>query len=300
MAMNPRLMRRGTPPDFTLPKPNPNPDRMTDALWWYVCMCEALEPTLSENGGTYANKPGYHNAGENLPDHGLGDPDTDHSIRRAPDRRGPWWRTKSSGHDWTFLDAQRGDYRTINKYTKLIIDSMRSLTDTRLDNVYAYVLGQVDSDRVVEGYNEYRDENETSGDLTHLWHIHKSFRRDIIGNHWAMWKALTVIMGWSYEDWLKSTKTPEPEKEPDVAFADELVKITAQTAEELFSAPTKEGDEKKAATLLMLAGIWARRAERQAAAARAEVAELRATLEGYETHFQEIKAALSRIEESGS
>lgn len=205
MVMNPRTHPRGAAPDFELPRPNPNPDRMTDALWWLVCMRELLEPKLSENGGTYANKPGYHNIGNNLPS-------TDHSIRRAPDRRGPWWRTKSSAHDWTFVDAQRGDYKTIIKYTKRLINSMRSLTDLRPDDVYAYTLGQVDGDTVVEGYNEYTNDAETSADKTHLWHRHDSFRRDIIGDFWAMWKALTIDMGWTYAEWLESTAPPAPER----------------------------------------------------------------------------------------
>lgn len=213
MVMNPRTHPRGKAPDFTLPKPNPNPGRMTDALWWLVCMREALEPSLSENGGTFANKPGYHNAGENLPDHGLGNAKTDHSIRRSPDRSGPWWLDKCSAHDWTFRDAQRGDYTTITKYTKRLINAMRSETDLRPDDVYAYTLGQIDNDRVVEGYNEYRDEAETSGDETHNWHRHDSFRRNIIGQFLAMWKALTIDMGWTYAEWQKSVAPPEKEED---------------------------------------------------------------------------------------
>lgn len=223
MVMNPRTHPRGAAPDFTLPKVNPNPSRMTDALWWLVCMREALEPSLSENGGTYADKPGYHNIGNNLPDHGQGDSRTDHSIRRAPDREGPWWRTKTSAHDWTFRDAQNGDYKTITKYTKRLINAMRSDTDLRPDDVYAYTLGQVDNDRVVEGYNEYTNDDETSGDLSHNWHRHDSFRRNVVGNFWAMWKALTIDMGWTYDEWLRSTR-PVPVKEWDEMATKEEVK----------------------------------------------------------------------------
>lgn len=208
MVMNPRTHPRGQRPDFALPKPNPNPARMTNALWWLVCMREALEPTVSENGGTYANKPGYHNAGENVEDHGLGNSQTDHSIRRAPDRQGPWWKEKSSAHDWTFLDAQSGNYGTISKYTSRLVNSMKSLTDTRPDDVYAYTIGQIDGDRTVEGWNEYKDEPET-GDESHLWHRHDSFKRNIIGDFWAMWKALTIDMGWTYDEWHRSTLSEE-------------------------------------------------------------------------------------------
>jgi hypothetical protein len=218
MVMNPRTHPRGAPPDFELPQPNPNPKRMTDALWWLVCMRMRLEP-LSENGGTYANKAAYHNAGENLPDHGLGDPRTDASIRRAPDREGPWWRTKTSAHDWTFDRAHTGNYTEINKYMRRRIDAMRSLTDLRPDDVYAYTIGQLDGDVAVEGWNEYRDDWE-SGDKSHLWHIHDSFRRNVIGNFWAMWKALTIDMGWTYGEWLASTKSPEKEIDMAIEWSD--------------------------------------------------------------------------------
>lgn len=204
MVMNPRTHKRGAPPDFTLPKPNPNPSRMTDALWWLVCMREALEPALSDNGGTYANKPGYHNIGNNLPDFGLGNIKTDHSIRRGPDRSGPWWETKTSAHDWTFRDAQAGNYATITKYTKRLISAMKDPDDPRPDNVFAYTLGQVDNDRVVEGYNEYTDDAETSGDTSHNWHRHDSLRRNIIGHFSAMWQALTIDMGWTVAEWRES------------------------------------------------------------------------------------------------
>lgn len=207
--MNPLTHKRGAPPDFALPRPNPNPGRMTDALWWLVCMREALEPTNSENGGTFANKPGFHNAGENLPGHGAGGQgkaSTDHSIRDSFNRTGPWWLTKTSAHDWTFWDAQRGDFKTIKKYTNRLIKSMKDPNDLRPDDVYAYTLGQGDDDSGVEGYNERDNEDESSSDKTHNWHRHDSFRRNIIGNFWAMWKALTIDMGWTYAEWLKSTE----------------------------------------------------------------------------------------------
>jgi hypothetical protein len=208
VTMNPRTHPRGSPPDFALPKPNPNPQRMTDALWWLVCMREALEPADTENGGTYANKPGYHNIGSNLPDYGLGNSKTDHSIRRVPDRNGPWWKTKTSAHDWTFKSAQKGNYANIQKYTKRLIAAMQSPTDLRPDDVFAYTLGQTDGDPIVEGYNEYTDSADTSADKTHLWHRHDSFRRNIIGDFPSMWKALTIDMGWTYAEWLKSITPP--------------------------------------------------------------------------------------------
>lgn len=211
MVMDPRTHPRGTPPDFTLPRPNPNPSRMTDPLWWLVCMRLALEPK-SRNGGTFADKPGSHNVGENLPDHGQGATATDHSIRDAFNRTGPWWRTKTAAHDWTFVDAQAGDYTTITKYTRRLLTAMRSDDDVRPDDVYFYTLGQADDDLVIEGYNERDNEDETSSDDTHLWHRHDSFRRNIVGSWWHMWQALTIDMGWTYAEWQRST-APVPEEE---------------------------------------------------------------------------------------
>lgn len=247
-VLNPRTHPRGAPPSFTLPKPNPNPGRMTDALWWLVCMREALEPSDTENGGTYANKPGYHNAGENLPDHGLGSPKTDHSIRRAPDRTGPWWKWKSSAHDWTFISAQRGNYANITKYTKRLINAMRDPKDLRPDDVFAYTLGQTDGDTVVEGYNEYTNDSETSADKTHLWHRHDSFRRNIIGDFWAMWKALTIDMGWTYAEWLKSvTPTAKPPQEE--------LPVDSKTFNTLFLGALKDPAIRKEVGLAMLEAV---------------------------------------------
>jgi hypothetical protein len=206
-AMNPRTWPRGKRPDFTLPKPNPNPDRMTDALWWLVCMREALEPELSDNGGTYANKAGSHNIGNNLPDYGEGNLRTDHSIRHEWNRAGPWWKTKTAAHDWTFRDAQRGDYRTINKYTRRRIAAMSDPNDLRSDQVVFYTLGNVDGDVKTEGYNELKNGAESSGDDSHAWHIHDSFFRRIVGDFWSMWKSLTIDMGWTYAEWQRSVET---------------------------------------------------------------------------------------------
>jgi len=189
---------------------NPNPARITDALWWLRCMRLRLEP-LSSDGGILAIKPGYHSYGSRLPGQqagGLGKRTTDHSIRRAPDRAGPWWRDYAAAHDWTFTRAHRGDYTEINLYTGRLVRAMRSLTDLRPDDVYAYTIGQIDNDRTVEGWNEYTDDDE-SGDSSHLWHRHDSFRRNIVGNFWAMWKALTIDMGWTYAEWLESTTSRE-------------------------------------------------------------------------------------------
>lgn len=222
--MNPRTHPVGARPDFGLPRPNPNPSRMTDALWWLVCMREALEPGLSENGGTFADKAGSHNIGANLPDHGEGNIRTDHSIRHAWNRSGPWWKTKCAAHDWTFLDAQRGDYRTINRYTRRLINAMKDPADTRPDKVVFYTLGNIDGGVTTEGWNELKNGPEYSGDNTHAWHRHDSFFRNVVGDFWAMWAVLTIDMGWTYQQWQQSLEEDDMTKEQFFSWMTEWVK----------------------------------------------------------------------------
>lgn len=228
MAMNPRTHPRGAPPDFSMDGLPPVPKHTTPALWWLVQMRLRLEP-LSENGGTFANKRQYHNTGQNLLDHkdskGKHIWANDPSIRRTPDRSGPWWKDFCAAHDWTFDRAHTGNYTEIKKYSNRLRNAMRDPKDLRPDDVYAYFIGQIDDDRVVEGYNEYEDDDET-GDTTHLWHRHDSFRRNIIGLFSAMWKALTIDMGWTYAEWQRSV-TP-PKKEWDEMASEAEVRAAAK------------------------------------------------------------------------
>ncbi len=213
MAMNPRTHPRGAPPDFSMTGLPPKPSHTTDALWWLVQMRLRLEPR-SKNGGTFANKAGSHNTGNNLLTHensqGVRIWKNDHSIRHEWNHTGAWWRDFSAAHDWTFDGAHTGDYTEINLYTHRMLRAMRDPKDLRPDQVMFYCIGQEDSDSTVEGWHELRDEVIT-GDSSHLWHRHDSLFRNIVGNFWAMWQILTIDMGWSYQDWLKSTTAPPKE-----------------------------------------------------------------------------------------
>jgi hypothetical protein len=251
--MNPRTHPRGAPPDFELPSRNPSPSVLTDAMWWLVSMRLRLEPR-SRDGGTYADKPGSHNIGRALPDYGQGDYRTDHSIRDRFNRTGPWWRSKTAAHDWTFRDAQRGDFATIIRYTNRLIRAMRDPDDPRPDDTYFYTLGQTDNDRVVEGYNERDNAAESSSDLTHLWHRHDSFRRNIIGSYPHMWKALTIDMGWTVAEWRRSLEDDVTASEN---WNDAVIEVTASTAKRLSTPtrPVREGEKRSAASLLQYSVI---------------------------------------------
>ena len=203
-----------TKPDFTLPTPN-TAAATTDQVWWLSRHMLAAEPT-TRNGGTYANKPGFHNKGSQVRDSGVGNRATDYSIRDAINRQGAVWRTHSSAWDWTFTTAQGGDYALIDRYTSRLVRSAQDDKDPRLDLVLFEFYGQADSDTHVEGYDEYH-ERDVSSDSSHLWHIHMSFRRSAVNNWWGMWALYTVLTGQSVGAWkvsLPDSAPPPPAPKP--------------------------------------------------------------------------------------
>lgn len=196
-----------TKPNFGLSKPNPNPAKIPDTLWWLWLHLHALEPK-SKLGGIYADKSGYHNTGQENKRRWP----NNYSIRDKVDQSGPGW-TKASAIDWTFPDAQAGRFATIDKYTSRLLKSAQDPADPRLDMVLVEFYGQADNDRAVEGWDE-RDEHAASSDDSHLWHLHKSFTRSKVGDSWGMWALLTVLMGWSVARWKESLPgtAPRPAK----------------------------------------------------------------------------------------
>ena len=194
-------------PDFTLHSRPPN-EYITDAEWWLWQAFHVFEPK-AKLGGIYADKSGFHNTGNANMKKWPGN----YSVRDAINSRGPWWKTKASAIDFTFPDAQAGNYSTIDKYTSRLMASARNAADPRLDKILFEFYGQDDNDKQVEGYNEYREEFVTS-DPSHLWHLHISFRRESCGDFWAMWALLTVLMGWSVAAWQATLPKPVPIPEP--------------------------------------------------------------------------------------
>lgn len=190
-------------PDFKLDKKNPNPDEVPDAIWWFMLRLEELEPS-SQNGGILAYKPSFHAPGnwikKHYPNH--------YSIRDKINQSGVGM-DKGSAWDWTFPDAQRGDYKTIAKYCKRLWNSAHDKNDPRLDLWLFEFFGQIDSDKQVEGYNEYREE-AVSSDGSHLWHAHGSVRRSLANSFWGAWACLTVLMGWSIQKWRESLPAGDP------------------------------------------------------------------------------------------
>jgi hypothetical protein len=121
---------------------NPNPKRISAELWKFWEWFDAYEPQV-EYGGTFADKPGYHNAPENLPR-------TDYSLAHANDKAGP--HDKCAAIDLTFKDAKKGDFKTIKKYAKRLLKSGKDTHDER-GNYLREFFGQADADRGVEGWD---------------------------------------------------------------------------------------------------------------------------------------------------
>jgi hypothetical protein len=193
-----------THPDFTFTRPATLAKEITDAEWWLWLRLRELEPT-SQLGGILAWKSGFHSTGDyNQKKH-----PGNYSVRDAPNRTGPWWLWYASALDWTFPEAHGGDYGRISRYTRRLLASARDPGDPRLDLILYEFFGQADNDRVVEGFNEYREQDATS-DPSHLFHLHFSFLRKACGDFWAMWALLTVLMGWSVAQWRASLPGATP------------------------------------------------------------------------------------------
>jgi peptidoglycan hydrolase-like protein with peptidoglycan-binding domain len=187
--------------------PNPNPGRITDAQWRLWLALKELEPG-SQLGGLYAFKRGYHSSRTDNQRNWPGD----YSIRGAEDQGGP--ADKCAAFDWTFPNAQRGDYTTIAKYTKRLLASGKDKDDPRLDG-WREFYGQADSDRHVEGW-DCRFLTDITSDSSHLWHIHGSEDRNLVESWENKLKLLSVLKGESVTQWRATTGTATPAPVPPV------------------------------------------------------------------------------------
>jgi hypothetical protein len=201
-------------PVFDVDVPKPANANILFSIWWLWRMLDTLHPP-GLLGGIYANKSGFHNRGNANIDHGVGKSTTNYSIRDAINRSGPGWNA-ASALDWTFPNAQSGNYSSIKVFTLRLWNAAHNAADPRLDMGLFEFFGQMDDDRTVEGYNEYKEANETS-DSSHLWHLHLSFIRSKVGDMWAMWAIYTVLAGWSVAKWKASLpEAPKPPVTPPV------------------------------------------------------------------------------------
>ncbi len=172
---------------------NPNPSLITPALWHFAQSCLAMQPGTEFGGIVATNQGGYHNTRNNLINQGR---TNDYSIRYGPDKLGPG--DKCAAFDWTFPDAQRGDYGTIIRYGERV----RAAYQSRDPRPYGFreVLIQADWDNDAEGYDFYLGTTRTP-DSSHLWHGHFSVLRQFLNDMNAMNGMLSILAGESLSTW---------------------------------------------------------------------------------------------------
>lgn len=193
-------------PDFKLTSPNTN-SLQPDTLWWLWLQMKRIHPKV-RLGGIYANKKGFHNTGNKNKSTWPGEYSTHDSINRHG-----LGMTKASAIDFTFPDAQAGDYGSIKLFTQRLVHSSLDDNDPRLGMFVFEFFGQSDNDRTVEGYDEYH-ERSVSADSSHLWHLHISVVRSLLDSWWGVWALFTVLDGWTTKQWCDSlpagTSAPKP------------------------------------------------------------------------------------------
>lgn len=224
MAWTPiRTMRRGQRPDFTLLR-EPTNAYVTRAQRWFMDQILDLEPgTEDESGGQYAHKPGYHDTvAHNDARSGVRG---DYSARDPQDRRGP--RDKTRGWDWTFRDAQGGNYADFAKYGDRVLAAYRG-NDPRLAGWREY-LGRVSNAVTVNDVAtkrvgiDFRHRYLRIPDNTHDWHAHGSESTEHVESFWNKWALLTVLAGWSLSEWRMSIE----ETDMDATQAKQLAELHA-------------------------------------------------------------------------
>lgn len=197
-------------PDFKLPAANPSA-LYPDTLWWLWLHTKRYVGDDLALGGIYANKSGFHNTGNENKKRWP----NNYSIRDKVNQSGPGM-TKASALDLTFRSAQSGNYKNIDTISSRLLASMLDPRDPRLDMFLFEFYGQTDNDIAVEGYNEHR-EDSVSSDPSHLWHIHESALRSLLGSWWGAWATYTVHCGLSVVQWratLPNATPPPPKPKP--------------------------------------------------------------------------------------
>ena len=140
--------------------------------------------------GIYANKPGYHNARQNLPG-------SDYSVQRSADKKGD--AAAAGALDITLSTAD------MKKVTQRLIDATKK-GDTRLRALREF-FGTVNGTSVTG--MDVPGKYYVTSDPSHLWHVHASGNRSH-ANDTAAWQDVAAVMlGSSSSGGGGSTPPPE-------------------------------------------------------------------------------------------
>ncbi len=164
-----------------MPTVGPSPNYTDESRRFQQALLDGEPGT--ENGGLYANKAGYHNLRRNLPMPGM---TRDYSITAPVDKLGP--DNKSAGHDWTFPEAQSGNFRRITLYTRRIQSAFWA-RDPRLHGWREY-LGCLDGVTIGFDFDTWQTRKP---DSTHKWHGHFSEHRAFVESWDNKVKMLEVL-----------------------------------------------------------------------------------------------------------
>ncbi|MGH3646638.1 MAG: hypothetical protein ACRDTM_05630 [Micromonosporaceae bacterium] len=168
---------------------NPNPDRITAAMWRMWTEGSKVIPGV-RLGGIYADKRCYHNTrAANQAEW----PDA-YCIKLSLDRQGP--SNKAAAIDYTMSDYE------MRKRTALLRKSALDPDDPRMEAVREFY-GTLNSSNVygLIKDNRYGPWRRSDADSSHLWHIHISIFRAYV----AMWDELepvvSVLSGETWQQW---------------------------------------------------------------------------------------------------
>lgn len=172
--------------------PNPNPSRITTAMWWLWLACLAFIPGV-RLGGIYADKSGYHNTVLA----NLARWPGNYSVRYAIDREAP--RDKARAIDLTMNATWM---RTI---TRRLLDGAAA-RDPRMRCVKEFY-GSLDGVHVVGRLKDSPDGPYRSGssDSSHTWHVHIGLLTPFVDDMEAMMGLASLLSGESLADYLEGT-----------------------------------------------------------------------------------------------
>lgn len=170
---------------------------ITQAMWDYWLAFDAYDSQhiLTDDivlGGIYANKKGYHNTVNANKANWPGN----YSYEDYPAQDDVEPRDKARGIDLTFQDAHGGDYTTIIKYTKIMIEAGKR-KDPRLYRfgrpILREILGTTDG-KVTDQWDYNAGRKRYTPDDTHMWHIHKSVHTEFCDDPVAMAQILDIMI----------------------------------------------------------------------------------------------------------